>query len=212
MGRRPGHGSTRQDILDAAIQVFAERGYAEASLRMITARAGVDVSLVRHFFGGKEGLFDEAVLQQVDTAMYVLGHLGTGPEPPAERLAEAYLSMWEEPSTGFTLRALFRAALESARNRDKLQETMLGRLEVFAASLGPTEAGAAHEEQLENLQLLGSHLMGLGVARYVLQFSPLTDMPRERLLADITGTVERYLPGSAVAALDAAEGGRRPRG
>lgn len=56
-GRRPGNQSTKKKILDAAIDIFAENGYDKSSLRSITSRAGVDVALVKHFFGGKEGLF-----------------------------------------------------------------------------------------------------------------------------------------------------------
>src|SRR3546814_3115503 len=44
---------TRQAILDAAQQVFAEKGFAEAGVRDITARAGVNPSLVSRYFGGK---------------------------------------------------------------------------------------------------------------------------------------------------------------
>ena len=56
-GRPLGRTNTRQAVLDAARQVFAEHGYQQASLRAIAAEAGVDAGMVRHFFGDKAGLF-----------------------------------------------------------------------------------------------------------------------------------------------------------
>jgi AcrR family transcriptional regulator len=48
---------TRQRILVAAAQVFAEKGYARATTRLLAEAAGVnEVTLFRHF-GSKEGLF-----------------------------------------------------------------------------------------------------------------------------------------------------------
>jgi len=54
---------TRQRILQAAAQVFAEDGYARATTRALAAAAGVnEVTLFRHF-GNKENLF-AAVVEQ----------------------------------------------------------------------------------------------------------------------------------------------------
>jgi len=50
---RPGD----ERILDAAEQLFAQRGYHGVSLRDITRAAGVDVALVSYHFGGKRELF-----------------------------------------------------------------------------------------------------------------------------------------------------------
>ena len=52
-GRRPG----KERILDAAEQLFAQRGFYGVSLRDITQAAGVDVALVAYHFGGKRELF-----------------------------------------------------------------------------------------------------------------------------------------------------------
>lgn len=46
----------RQRLLDAALELFAERGYDGASVRDITEQAGVSVGLVNKHFGSKEGL------------------------------------------------------------------------------------------------------------------------------------------------------------
>lgn len=50
------HSETVERILDAAEQLFAERGFAETSLRLITTRAGVNLAAVNYHFGSKEAL------------------------------------------------------------------------------------------------------------------------------------------------------------
>ena len=55
--RATGADETRQRILLAAAQVFAEKGYARATTRALAAAAGVnEVTLFRHF-GNKQNLF-----------------------------------------------------------------------------------------------------------------------------------------------------------
>lgn len=48
--------STVDRILDTAEQLFAEKGFTETSLRMITSRAGVNLAAVNYHFGSKEAL------------------------------------------------------------------------------------------------------------------------------------------------------------
>lgn len=48
--------STKSRILDAAEQLFAERGFAETSLRTITTRARVNLASVNYHFGSKKSL------------------------------------------------------------------------------------------------------------------------------------------------------------
>lgn len=43
-------------------------------------------------------------------------------------------------------------------------------------------------------QLLGAHLLGIGISRYIMQISPLADLSREELLAQLVPIVEAYLP------------------
>ena len=53
-----GDFTARARIRDAAIDLFAERGIAAATIRDIAAKAGVSSGLLRHHFGSKEGLRD----------------------------------------------------------------------------------------------------------------------------------------------------------
>jgi AcrR family transcriptional regulator len=59
--RRRNAELTRAAILEAAKVQFAQLGYDRAVLRDIAGTAGVDVALVKRYFGGKEALFVEAL-------------------------------------------------------------------------------------------------------------------------------------------------------
>lgn len=55
-GRRRDREATRQTLLAAGVQVFAERGYDAATTREVAQAAGVNEQLIQRYFGGKEGL------------------------------------------------------------------------------------------------------------------------------------------------------------
>lgn len=55
--RKRDAAATRASLLAAATARFANEAYDSVSLRAIAADAGVDVSLVSRYFGGKEELF-----------------------------------------------------------------------------------------------------------------------------------------------------------
>ena len=54
---------TRQGLLDAAYKVFAQRGYAQATIDDIAAACGVSKGAVYHHFASKEELF-RAILEE----------------------------------------------------------------------------------------------------------------------------------------------------
>lgn len=56
----PSQPETRQRIVGAAIQLFAERGFEATSIRDITAAAQCNVASVNYHFGGKDNLYVEA--------------------------------------------------------------------------------------------------------------------------------------------------------
>ncbi|MGP1396897.1 MAG: TetR/AcrR family transcriptional regulator [Inquilinaceae bacterium] len=56
---------TSAKLVAAARRAFAEHGYAETSMDLLCAEAGVTRGALYHHFGGKEGLL-EAVVRQID--------------------------------------------------------------------------------------------------------------------------------------------------
>jgi len=82
---RLGPEERREQILDAANALFAERGYDEVSIEDIARSAGVTRGLVHHYFGGRK-----------DVYLALLERLGTLREdqlrPPRGRSAQARLA------------------------------------------------------------------------------------------------------------------------
>ncbi|QIB52453.1 MULTISPECIES: TetR/AcrR family transcriptional regulator [Pseudomonas] len=60
------HSDTVQRILDAAEQSFAEKGFAETSLRLITSKAGVNLAAVNYHFGSKKALIQAVFVRFLD--------------------------------------------------------------------------------------------------------------------------------------------------
>ena len=58
---------TRQAILDAALDLFAEKGYFGTSLRDVAGAVGVRESALYNYFAGKEALFDALLTAHQDS-------------------------------------------------------------------------------------------------------------------------------------------------
>jgi AcrR family transcriptional regulator len=64
--RRRDAGDTRARLLQAATELFAERGFDRATVRDIGGRAGVDAALIARYFGGKTQLYIATLANAVD--------------------------------------------------------------------------------------------------------------------------------------------------
>ncbi|MGH9036195.1 MAG: helix-turn-helix domain-containing protein [Acidimicrobiia bacterium] len=65
--KRLGMGQAKPLLLDAAREVFALRGFRGARTREIADRAGVSEALLYRHFGSKARLFEEAILEPVNS-------------------------------------------------------------------------------------------------------------------------------------------------
>lgn len=65
--KRLGMGQAKPLLLDAAREVFATRGFRGARTKEIADKAGVSEALLYRHFGSKAGLFEEAILEPVNS-------------------------------------------------------------------------------------------------------------------------------------------------
>jgi AcrR family transcriptional regulator len=188
-GRPPGRTNTRQDVLEAARRVFAERGYQHASLRTIAAEAGVDAGMVRHFFGDKAGLFQASMQMPFDPELVLPVLVGPGLDGLGERVVRFFLSVWDDEATRGPFLTLIRSVTsheESARMfREFVTEQILGRV---AAAIDRPNAPL-------RATLVASQLVGLAMVRYVVKAEPLASASGEEVVAAVAPAVQRYLSG-----------------
>src|SRR3990172_9523505 len=85
-GSSPRRVARRQAILDAARELFLERGYDGISMGDVVERAGGSLATVYSCFGSKEGLFD-AILDELSAEIAApLHELAIGRQAPREAL------------------------------------------------------------------------------------------------------------------------------
>lgn len=195
-GRRAGESGTRERILDAAGDLFAELGYEGASIRGIATAAGVDPALIRHFFGDKETLFATTVADHTAIPHRLAEAYSGDPERLGARVADVYLRLWEEEETRRFLLALLRSATTSERAASMLMEVLGARLR------DPGQSPAAFGNvPPEGLALAASHLLGVAFTRHILKLPELAAMPHGELVEEIAPAIQRYLTGTPVAGL-----------
>ncbi|MCX0244515.1 TetR/AcrR family transcriptional regulator [Streptomyces drozdowiczii] len=177
----------RTRILEAARTEFAERGYDKTSVRGIARAAGVDSALVHHYFGTKDEVFAAAIELSFEPALLVPAVLEGGTDDVGERLARAFIGIWENPTTRAPLLAVLRSALTHEAAAKVLRSFVLRRLlERVAASLDIPDATFRAE-------LAASHMVGIAIVRYVLRAEPLASAPPEKIVAMVAPTLQRYL-------------------
>lgn len=66
--RKQTQAETRQRLLEAAGELFAEKGFRLAATREICRKAGADIAAIHYHFGNKEKLY-EAVLRYADSLL-----------------------------------------------------------------------------------------------------------------------------------------------
>jgi AcrR family transcriptional regulator len=186
-GRRPGESGTRDAILNAARESFAAQGYDGATIRGIGRAAGVDPALVHHYFGSKDALFAAAMQLPVDASAVLPDLLAPGLDGMGERLVRFFLSLWESGRTRAAMLAVFRSALVQDRAATALRE-FIGR-EV----LGRVGSQVPGPDAQLRASLVGSQLVGLAIARYVLRVEPLASAEPETVVAAVAPTLQRYL-------------------
>ena len=86
---------TRTQLIDAATEIFVRDGFGGAPLRDVAEAAELSLGMVRHYFGGKQGLY-EACLRHAGQRFESLGgefveQLGrSGGVSPEEPIRRAY--------------------------------------------------------------------------------------------------------------------------
>ncbi|HEU5372600.1 MAG TPA: TetR family transcriptional regulator [Gaiellaceae bacterium] len=191
-GRRPGASGSREAILTAASRHFASRGYNRASLRGIAADAGVDQKLIAYFFGSKQQLFVAAIGLPFNPAEVLPEILAGDPTMIGERIEALLVEVLSQPALHERLTGVIRAAASEPDVARMMREFL--RKEVFI----PVARVLGSDDATFRLNLVGTQIVGLMMARYVLEIEPLASLPPKQIAAAVAPTLQRYLVGPLI--------------
>lgn len=90
--------SVRARLLQAARECFLADDYHQVGTRLIAERAGANVSMIRYYFGSKEGLYEEMIRDTLTPLLQVLdGPMLDSANGFADYLHLYYETMTEQP-------------------------------------------------------------------------------------------------------------------
>ncbi len=177
--------NTKNRILDAAERIFAEHGFAGASLRAITADAGVNLAAVNYHFVSKEALMIAVLARRLEPMnndrLALLDRCekeANGNPPPLDGLVRAFI---------VPLLCLGRAP---APNGPSLSARLLGRM--FAEPSAPVRRmcaeqvrstaarfAAAFKRALPHLpaeEIFWRLYLSIGIVMHVLASAPMVEV------------------------------------
>jgi AcrR family transcriptional regulator len=138
---RESNETTKERLLEAAGEIFAEYGYRAATVRQICEKARANVAAVNYHFGDKEGLY-MAVLRFVPDshAERYPADAGLNPDATATQKLHAYIQsllgrVFDEGRPGWHTKIIARELTEPTRALDTLLEEVARPLHQELASI-----------------------------------------------------------------------------
>lgn len=160
--------STKDRILGAAEELFAQQGFAGTSLREVTSRADVNIAAVNYHFGSKENLVNEVFRRRMDEmSARRLQALRTAVEDQPGQL-EPVLGAFIEPALalaqdrhggGAFIRVIARAYAEKNDTLRKFLSDQYGHvLREFGKAIAACVPGLSKEELYWRLDFVSGAL------------------------------------------------------
>ncbi|WP_435200206.1 TetR family transcriptional regulator [Janibacter sp. GS2] len=190
-GRRSGGGDTRAEIIAAARELFATKGFDGTSVRAVARGAGVDPALVHHYFEGKPALFAEVIGVPAGIEDEIAAAV-TGPrEAAGERIVRTFLMVWDSPEG----RARFQAVVGAVATHEEAAHLLRDFVvrSIFARIVGVSGEGEGAGDLA--VAAAGAQLVGTGMLRYVVRVPAMVEAEPEEIVALLAPTVQRLLVG-----------------
>ena len=119
------HNSKKNRIIEAAAGVFAQKGYAGASVAGIAVNAAIGKGTVYEYFDSKEDLFfavfEWYLLSTSRQASVSISALGGSASERLMALSNSIMGLWDEIKDAFTLTMEFWAASASSQMHDRFK-------------------------------------------------------------------------------------------
>ena len=157
------------EIIDAALEVFAEKGFAAAKLDNVARRAGISKPTLYLYFETKEEIFRAVARAAVASLLEALESQPEGPDAPFAQLAPRLLSRAAVMMMGGRVPAIARMVVGESRNfpdlariwHDDVVTSVIGMVTgIIARAQGRGEV-APGDPRLHAFSLMGPMVMAM---------------------------------------------------
>lgn len=190
----------RAEILDAALRLFAEKGYAEATNAEIARAAGVTAAALYYYFPNKEELFRAAVREHIGGFIPTLraitqhGRADTGDPESFRSILRAALDFFTQEKT----KRVLRIVLAEGPRRPEIRQIWIDQITGIMELLAPYLMSAMASGRIRPVDprlifvLLQGPMMSTVIVRDLLQVPVLQGLTNE---AVVDGILEATLAG-----------------
>ena len=182
--RKRDAGATRESILEAAKQLFLEKGFDATGVREIAMTAGVNAALVNRYFGSKDALFEEAVLPTMDIGPLLEGDKATFGTRVADHMARKKEADYKADPTLLLLRSIASPAVGPTVNR-AIETALVGKLAKWL--------GGANAQQ--RAALIVSQLLGFDMLHRVVGAKALGKRHTDDVVQRLGAVLQSYVDG-----------------
>jgi AcrR family transcriptional regulator len=200
--RRRDATETRRRLLYAGRRRFALHGYERTTLRQIAADAGVNIALIKRYFGSKEGLFEAALVAAPDQLAELDDIVGDQARLAEVLSRELSASAW--PETGENPILLLLRSAGDPRSDALRRRGIKDHAERLLRAAG-YPAGQTDRDILLRAYLVLALGAGIATLRATIDVQPLADATAAELrdpLADVIAALfpQPPLPGGSTTA------------
>lgn len=185
VGRPNGTSNAKEKILHAARIEFANEGYG-TSLRKIATQAVVDPSLIVHYFGNKQQLFVESMLPLFEGPRKIPDVFNGDKSQIGERLATMFILLTSEPFTRNLMLGLFK----SISTEEKAAEMVHQFIQASIIDLIEHHLPGPNKKLQANI--VGSQMIGLFIARYIIKVEPIASAKNDELIAYLAPRIQAH--------------------
>jgi AcrR family transcriptional regulator len=186
---------TRTKLIDAAAEVFAERGYDRAGVQEISRRAGLTTGAIYGRFAGKAELLQAAIESRTTDELDELfsSHAFDGRATDILKVVGAHLvtPTPDDGDEGALLLEAFIAARRDAEVRESINKVLEERSSLLAELIERAKSDGSLDTDLDTESVVAfCHAVGLGFLLYDAISHPLPSVqPWEQLITRLVAAL-----------------------
>lgn len=190
----------REQIIDAAMRVFAQKGFVRATNKDIAHEAGITPGLIYHYFENKEALF-RAIIETRSPLQVIRSvppqMLALPPEAFLRHLVRQVLNVIESEHFVQIIRVFLPEVIHNPEMSPLGLTFLQEAIEFLTGYLAGKMAGGELRQADASLtaQVLASSIMGFALRRQILRDAQMLQYSHEQIVeAVVTTSLQGLLP------------------